>query len=613
MREVLKERYHVVVPDVDYFAELVKCRSACPVGTDSGGYVQAIAEGDYERAYAIARGPNPFASVCGRVCGHPCEAACRRGYIDEAISIRALKRFVTEKYGVEAINNPSGVLKFSNARRSKAGYGAREKVAIIGAGPAGLSAAHDLALLGYKVTIFEAEPEPGGMMVFGIPHYRLSRKLVKAEIASIEAMGVEIKCNTPIGKDLSLKDLKAMGYKAILIAVGLQLGRSLPIEGTSLKGVLIGLDFIKACNYGRPPKIGKRVVVIGGGNVAYDASRSAIRIGPEVVHMACLETRDIMPADPVEIQEGDEEGIVLHDGRGPKRILGRDGKVSGLETIKCVRVFDENRRFNPEFAPGTESVIECDTVIITVGQAADLSFISESDGIEMARPGVLKVNLDNYKTNVPGIFSTGDVAYGPKLLITAVAAGQTVARSIDEYLRGVSITVKKKGTMRPVAGPKEYKVFRDFDLLGRTEPPVISANERKHGISLVEIGYGEDEAGAQGRRCLKCHINTIFDGDLCILCGGCVDVCPTYCLKMVPITEIEGDEDLKKVVEARYRISWEALMNGDSAVVAEMGTAMIKDEDLCIRCGHCAKRCPTGAVTMEFFEYIEEIEEVPAK
>lgn len=609
----LKEKYRVVVPDVDYFAEQVKCRTACPVGTDSGGYVQAIADGDYERAYAIARAPNPFASICGRVCGHPCEAACRRGNIDEAVSIRALKRFVTEKYGVEAIADPSGVLRYSNARRDLVRKGSGEKVAVIGAGAAGLAAAHDLALLGYKVTVFESEPEPGGMMVFGIPHYRLSRKLVKAEIDSIAALGVEIRCNTPVGKDLSIKDLKDMGYKAILIAVGLQLGRSLPIEGTNLAGVLIGLNFIKAANYGRPPKIGPRVVVIGGGNVAYDAARSAVRAGAKEVHISCLETRDIMPADPIEIMEGEEEGIILHDGYGPKRIVGKSGRVTGLETIKCIRVFDENKRFNPQFAPNTESIIECETVIITVGQGADLSFIQESDGIEMARPGVLKVNLDNYKTNVPGVFATGDVAYGPKLLITAVAAGQKAARSIDEYLRGVIIRVKKKGIMHEVAGPKEYGMYRDFDLLGRREAPITDAGVRKHDLSLVEIGYGEDEAGAQGRRCLKCHINPIFDGDLCILCGGCVDVCPTYCLKMVPVTEIDGDEDLKKVVEARYKISWEEIKSGDNPIVAQMGTAMLKDEDRCIRCGHCAKRCPTGAVTMEFFEYIEEIEEVPAK
>ncbi|MEK7841301.1 MAG: 4Fe-4S binding protein, partial [Deltaproteobacteria bacterium] len=323
-------------------------------------------------------------------------------------------------------------------------------------------------------------------------------------------------------------------------------------------------------------------------------------------------TRDIMPADPVEIMEGEEEGIILHDGFGPKRIVGKDGKVVGLETIKCISVFDENKKFNPRFDSKIESVIECDTVIITVGQAADLSFIKEGDGIEMARPGALKVNLDNYTTSVPGIFATGDVAYGPKLLITAIAAGQKVAMSIDEYLRGVSIKVKKRGIMRDVASPKAYSMYKDFDLLERHEPPIISAKERKHGSALVEIGYGEDAATAQGKRCLKCHINTIFHGDLCILCGGCVDVCPTYCLKMVPITEIDGDDNLKRVVEARYNISWEELIRGDSTV-AQVGTAMLKDEDRCIRCGYCAKRCPTGAVTMEFFEYIEDIEEVPVK
>lgn len=608
-----EKKYRVVVPDVDYFADQVTCRSACPVGTDAGGYVQAIAAGDYEKAYIIARAPNPFASVCGRVCGHPCEAACRRGVIDEAISIRALKRFVTEKYGVEAINDPSEVIRFSNARRRIVKEDKAEKVAIIGAGPAGLSAAHDLALMGYKVTVFEAEPEPGGMMVFGIPHYRLSRKLVRAEIASIEALGVEIKCNTRIGKNLTLKDLKNMGYKAILIAVGLQVGRTIPLEGSNLRGVLVGLNFIKAVNYGCPPRIGERVVVIGGGNVACDAARSAVRVGAKEVYIVYRRTRNMMPADPIEIIEGEEEGIILHDGWGPKRILGKKGQVVGLEVIKCTRVFDENGRFNPQFASGTERIINCDTVIVAVGQAADLSFIHPDDGIELAKPGVMKVNLENYRTTAPGIFATGDVAYGPKLLITAVAAGQRAARSIDEYLRGVSTSVKKRGVMHPVAGAKEYSMPVYYDLISRQEPPAVEPEQRKYDATLVEIGYGEEEAKEQGNRCLKCHINTIFDGDLCILCGGCVDVCPTYCLKMVPINQIDGDEELKKVVETRYKISWEELMTGDSSMVARIGTAMIKDEDRCIRCGYCAKRCPTGAVTMEYFEYIEEVEEAEVK
>ncbi len=607
----MEGKYLLTVPDVDYFANLVNCRTGCPVGTDSGGYVQAIADGDYERAYAIARAPNPFASICGRVCGHPCEAACRMGDVDEAISIRALKRFVTEKYGVEATSDPLDVLKYSTAKRKSPLYHTAEKVAIIGAGPAGLTAAHDLALLGYKVTVFEAEPEPGGMMFFGIPHYRLSRKLVKAEIATIEAMGVDIRCNTPVGKDLSIKDLKGMGYEAILITVGLPSGRSLPIEGTDLDGVLIGMEFIKNTNYGLPSKIGPRVVIIGGGNVAYDASRSAVRLdGVKEVHMACLETKAIMPADPIEMMEGEEEGIILHDGRGPKRIIGEGGKVTGLETVRCIRVFDENKKFSPQFDPASESVIDCDTVIITVGQGSDLSFIENDDGIEMQRPGMMKVDLNTYRTTEPSIFATGDIVYGPKLLITAVAAGQKVARSIHEYLSGVKLNVKKSGSSREVALPIDYKMYRDYDLTIREEPPIIEADERKHNMALLEIGFDQELAQAQGKRCLKCHINTIFDGNLCILCGGCVDVCPYYCLKMVPITNIDGDEDLQKVVAARYGMPWNDIAYGDTTAAAETGTAMIKDETRCIRCGHCAKRCPTHAVSMEYFNFTKEIEEI---
>src|SRR5215470_17383058 len=344
---------------------------ACPVHTQAGRYVSLIAQGRYEEAYRYARAPNPFASICGRVCGHPCEAACRRGQFDAPISIRALKRFVTERFGPES-RNPLDV--FGGKQETKHA----EKVAVIGSGPAGMSAAHDLALLGYPVTIFEAAMVPGGMMHLGIPEYRLPRDVLQAQIREILEMGPQLKLNMRLGRDFTLEDLRQQGYKAVLMAFGLHRSRELNLPGNDMDGVVKGIDFLLNVNLGYRFQIGKQVVVIGGGNVAIDVARSAmreqqhkfmsdiagvvlpdqltsserdvvmkefmdvsrqaLRMGAREVHLVCLESRDEMPASEEEIEEGMMEGIRIHPSLGPKQFVGKNGKLIGLEVVRCTSV-----------------------------------------------------------------------------------------------------------------------------------------------------------------------------------------------------------------------------------------------------------------------------------
>ncbi|HXI03385.1 MAG TPA: FAD-dependent oxidoreductase [Candidatus Saccharimonadales bacterium] len=607
------------------------CHTACPVGTEAGRYVSLIAEGRYREAYAVARRPNPLASICGRVCAAPCETACRRGSLDRPIAIRALKRFVTERFGVESMIDLDMLREI---------YGKRgllypeDKVAIIGAGPAGLAAAHDLALRGYPVTIFEAQPVAGGMLRLGIPEYRLPRELIKLEINAILSLGVELKVGQRLGTDFTLAGLRSMGFRSVFIAIGAHKGRDLHIDGVDLDGVLKGTDFLLNVNMGYRLELGHRVIVIGGGNVALDVARTALRAGtpeeavnPQInivtaldiarsavrfgikeVHVVSLESMEEMPAAPEEIEAARDEGIVFHPRRGPSRILGEGGKVTGLETIKVASVFDENHRFNPKFVPGTEAGMSADTVILAIGQTSDLSFLSPEDHVEVTRRGTIQVDPATLATTAPGIFSGGDVAFGPRIAINAVADGRKAAISIHSYLRGVP----------PAGDPIEVVLERipgytrapDFEGARRQDPPVLSI-DRRIGIAEIEQCFPEKSARLEASRCLRCWVNTTFEqdparGTECILCGGCADVCPEDCIEFVPVSEITADPSLKE--DAIDELGEAAGALFDEA--DRQGTALIKDETICIRCGLCAERCPAGTITMEQFHLQETVHEL---
>ncbi len=635
--------YRVFLPDLGFYQQTVACQFACPVRTDGRAYVTAIAHGEYERAYLIARETNPFASTCGWVCGAPCEAACRRGKIDAPIAIRALKRFVNDRYGVYlgevgAPRQPPawpayvgstdafdlGNTTFPTSRSGlvaahQRGDKTGKRVAIVGAGPAGLSCAHDSALLGHETTIFESMSVAGGMLRLGVPEYRLPRDVIDLEIEAILSLGPTLKLNQALGRDFSLADLNRE-FDAVFIAIGTYQSRNLNIEGEQLDGVLRAVDFLINVNLGGYNlDLGKRVLVIGGGNVAMDVARTAARLGQpaesggdlevtlDVARAArrlgatqevlCLvvEDRHEMLADPIEVSEAEEEGIIIHSHVAPKRIVGAAGRATGVEVLQVARAFDERGRFNPQLVPDSERLWECDSVIVSIGQTGDFNWVRSEDGLALTPRGALVVNEETLMTTAPGVFVGGDIAFGPRLIINAVADGQRAARGIHVYLQKVQPRLVRKGFFTAIK-QREYPdvgPLRDYLRWPRRQAPSLPV-ERRIGVATIETGYAEAVAREQGGRCLICTLNPIFDGDLCILCNGCVDVCPTDCLKLVPAAVLEGDEQVAAVIEHRTA-TWPT------------ANAMLFDPTRCIRCGLCAARCPTEAVKMEAFRFTEQV------
>jgi NADPH-dependent glutamate synthase beta subunit-like oxidoreductase len=619
--------------DRDWLNTNFPCMMACPAHTNAGRYVGLIAEGRFEEAYRFARDPNPLASICGRVCAHPCETACRRGEIDRPIQIRALKRFLTERFGPESKNfKPMPIEKQPSLPW---------KVAVIGAGPVGLSAAHDLALMGYSVTIFEAAAVPGGMLYLGIPEYRLPRDVVEAQVREILQTGdVTLKLNQRAGKDFSIEDLQAQGFNAVLIAVGAHRSRDLSIPGVDLDGVYKGIDFLLNVNLGYKFTIGKKVVVIGGGNVAMDVARSAarevirqhemqtedwaknltavasremvdislsaLRMGASEVHLVCIERRNEMPAALEEVEEAETEGVTIHAGLGPNRVVGENGHVTALETVRTSRVFDDNGRFNPQFEPGSESRLECDTVILAIGQAANLDFLGSASKIKLSPRGLIEVDRGSLMTSAPGIFAGGDCVFGPRLIIDSVADGKRAAVGIDEFLRGQ----KHADPLIEIEVLDRHQMITNFMEIARQAVPMLPL-ERRTGVTEVEIGFNEDTAMLEAQRCLHCWINTVFegtevDGSECILCGGCVDVCPEECLELVPLEQFEFPAPVLAHLEqneAAYAVELRGVSTAELAEMSVSGAVMVKDETRCIRCGLCALRCPVNEISMEAFHF----------
>jgi NADPH-dependent glutamate synthase beta subunit-like oxidoreductase len=609
------------------------------VKTDAGRYVQLIAEGRYAEAYAIARSPNPIASICGRTCGAPCEDACRRGAIDAPVAIRPLKRFVTERFGPESFSPlaVSAIARTTEPSLQSTTPGHLEvlgrphsgnaKVAVVGAGPAGLACAHDLAVMGYRVTVFEAMEHGGGMMRYGIPEYRLPREVIERQIAEIGSLGVEFVFGRQLDAQFGIREIRAAGYAAIFLGVGAGRGRDLAIEGSDLDGVIKAIDFLLNVNRGYRVDVGRRVIVVGGGLVAMDAARTAVRvllsgaeraaeelgrlIGTEVrvaldaarearrrgaldVCVVSLEQLAEMPAmrsvqGREEMEVTRDEGIELVPGWGPKRIVG-EGSASGLEVIRCARVFDDQGRFNPTFVAGSERILPADTIILAIGQRADYSFLLPEDGVERTPAGMIKVDPETLATTAPGIFAGGDGAFPPSLLITAAEHGKRAAASIDAYLGARP----RRASMMRVTSEEQplatYRMPEHYEQIARHVP--VLPVDRRTGITEVEECYSQAEASEQAKRCLSCHVHPIYNRDLCVLCARCADICPEDCISFVPVERL-------------------VLSASDAATVAAIApagqthTAFLYAEERCIRCALCAIRCPTGAITMERFHFQE--------
>ncbi|QOY91306.1 FAD-dependent oxidoreductase [Paludibaculum fermentans] len=631
--------YQIRVPDpTDYWVEMVKCRHACPVHTDACGYVNAIAEGRYEDGYRIARATNPFASICGRVCGAPCEANCRRGDLDEPVSIRALKRFVTTQFGPE-----TGDYAMHRDACNKAmlppNRGDYERIAVVGAGVSGLTVAHDLAQIGYKVTVFEADSEPGGMLTVGVPIFRLPRDLVRHEIQAILSLGVDLKCNMRLGRDFTIQSLRDDGFRAIFLGIGLPKGRRLQLPGGETEGVYDGMDFLRAFNAGTPLPLGKRIVVIGGGNVAYDVARSAVRpfeamqkgealaemergeqvaydvarsalrmSGDKEVHVVCLESRAEMPADEIEVEEGAEEGIRLHNSRGPREVLSENGRVTGLRVVTCTSVFNTEGRFSPTFDEAQVEDIHADTVLFAIGQTSDLSFLAPEDGVESDR-GLIKVNRETYQTTAPDVFACGDIAHGPRLFIDAIASAQIAARSMHDFLRGTRTDIALRKNWKPA----NYAMAEGWQRFERANPPALESSRRASSMEIVEEVYPEQEARHQAARCLRCNVNTIFDTSICVACNGCVDVCPENLIRLVGLSQLISDPNYLEMAADALLVPADQVKDLPAEELDALGGVMMKDETTCIRCAMCASRCPTHAITMKHFEFYRECVSVPTQ
>lgn len=540
------------------------CRSACPAHVNVQAYVALIQRGLFREAVEVIRRDMPFPAICGRVCFSPCEDACSRVNVDQSVAIRALKRLVAD------IEYEQGKVAAEPVPKK---YSA--KVAIIGAGPAGLAAAYELAKLGYSVTVFERMPEPGGMMRYCIPEFRLEKFVVANEIAYIQELGVEIKTGVEFGKDITLSSLRAGGYEAIFLAIGTQLGAKLNIPGEDLEGVINAVDFLRAVNTGIPIKVGERVAVIGGGNTAIDAARTAKKLGAREVIVLYRRSREEMPAHPHEVELAEKDGVKFYFLVAPKRMIGENGKVKAVE---CIRMRlgepDSTGRRSPVPISFSEHQYEVEMVIPAIGQLAETSILPKELLIE--KNGHLQVYYDpiTLATNIPGVFVGGDLATGPASIIEAVAAGKRAAESIHLYLQGKDILRERDEQVIEVTWVKDWKLLKKKDR--RYDPPI----EKPH-MSFEEAKEYLEQLKSKAR----------FEAFRCLGCGPCAE-----CLASLDLCE--GD---KAVVDESKCVGCNvcAIICPFGAIKKNAEGVAAVDEDLCKGCGLCAARCPMQAIEMK--------------
>ena len=466
------------------------CQNACPADNNAWGYVTLLSEGRLKEALAVIKERNPLPATMGRICFHPCEAKCRREQVESPIGICALKRFAAD-FDRES-NDP--FVPQTAPRKA-------DRVAVVGAGPAGLTAAYFLALKGYPVTIFETLPVAGGMMSVGIPEYRLPRKVMNAEIDAILKLGVELKLNSPV---TDVEALKARGFKAVLLATGAHKGLKLGVSGEKLKGVLDGVTFLRDVNLGKPVKVGEKVAVVGGGNVAIDAARTALRLGAKEVQIFYRRLKEDMPAASWEIEEAEKEGIQIHYLVAPGQMWGGNG---GVKRMQCRRMtlseFDASGRKRPTAIAGSEFEVEADTVIAAVGQVPDTGCF-QGNGFKFDSSGAFRVDPDSLATGAPGVFAGGDSVRGPASAVEAMGDGQKAAMAIDKYLGGDG---KMPNSFRDQL--KGLKVSFDEEAYSeehpRVEMPVVPLSDRYHNFKEVETGYSARLAVEEAKRCLHCY------------------------------------------------------------------------------------------------------------
>jgi len=529
---------------------LAPCVGNCPANVDARGQNYFIAENRHIEAYELVRTRNVMPGVLGRICHHPCENACRRNYYDEPVAIRPLHRIAYEAYQADKpVLEPMPVTQ-------------EKTVAIIGSGPSGLAAALDLMIQGYKVTMYEKEEKPGGALYSGVPSYRLPREVLHGEIYDLVALGLDLRCGIEIGRDVPLDHLIGE-YDAVLIAVGLHESRILPLPGHKAEGVRGALDFLKAANWkGDAGVKGKRVLVVGGGNVAVDVARCAIRTGATEVRLACLEGDTEMPCHPWEIEEALDEGVIAMCSLGPEEVLERDGKVVGMKMRECISVFDESGRFSPVFGDNY-SEFEVDVVVFAVGQYSILGSIVAGTDIVLTERGLLPVDGTLFTTDHPGVFACGEVVTGPGSAIGSIATGHEAATSVHRYLQGESVSADR--TPRPVPVYPKYQVATlegVEEARTRIEMPMARGEDRAKDFRQVELGMTHLEGLQEAARCLRCQ------SEVCVGCTFCARTCPDYAI------QVERVDDPGQRRLARYEL----------------------DLSKCCFCGLCAEQCPTDAL-----------------
>lgn len=495
------------------------CKTACPAHIAVQGYIRLAALGKYTEALELIKKENPFPAVCGRICPHGCESACTRGDIDEPIAIDEIKKFIAD----QDLNEKT---RFMPKKRND--YG--KKIAVIGSGPAGLSCAYYLAIDGYKVTVFEKQPKVGGMLTLGIPGFRLEKDVVNAEIDILRQMGVEFKTGVEVGKDVTIQQLREEGFKGFYLAIGAQAGRKLNISGEDAEGVIAGVDFLRDINLGNMPEMKGKVVVIGGGNVAIDVARSAVRTDASEVSMYCLEQREEMPALPEEIEEALEEDINIFNGYGPKEILTENGRVSGVVFKKCIRVFDENDRFSPVFDENDTITVEADYVLLSVGQSILWGDLLKGTKVELNPNGTVIADDLTYQTGEPDIFVGGDVFTGPKFAINAIAAGKQAAISLHRFVQpGQSLTYGRD-RREYHSFDKANIVVEGFDTTPRQR--VGHTDTKKRGFTDSRITFTEKQVKKETQRCLGCGA-VVVDEYMCVGCGQCTTKCKFDAISLV--------------------------------------------------------------------------------
>ncbi len=581
------------VKDPAYFHKVVDCQWACPAHTPVPEYIRLIGEGRYSDAYMVNWVSNVFPGVLGRTCDRPCEPACRRGRVEEnngdkpePVAICRLKRVAADNKSDVTARMPS--VAPSNGKR----------VACIGAGPSSLTVARDLAPLGYEVTVYDSEAKAGGFIRSQIPRFRLPESVIDEETGYVLNLGVNFKSGQRID---SLRDLLSQGYDAVFVGCGAPRGRDLDVPGRAqaAASIHIGIDWLASVSFGHITSVGKRVIVLGGGNTAMDCCRSARRLGSSDVKVIVRSGFEEMKASPWEKEDAVHEGIPIINYHVPKSFEHRDGKLIGM-TFEIVRAeYDAKGRRTLVATGEPDAFFECDEVLVAVGQENAFPWIETDIGIEFDRWGLPVLGEGTFQSTLPQVFFGGDAAYGPKNIITAVAHGHQAAISVDRFLNGEDTAKRPPPTVNLMSqkmGIHEWSYRNDVSNDTRFKVPWAEAEKALASIRVeVELGFDAATAFKESSRCLNCDVETVFNKDTCIECDACTDICPTDCITFTT----NGDE-----ADLRARLKAPALNTEQDLYVSgvlKSGHVLVKDEDVCLHCGLCAERCPTGAWDMQKF------------